>query len=185
MIVGYARTSTVEQAASLHDQIDTLEKSGCERIYSEVASGTRSDRVEFLKAVDFVREGDELVFTRPDRFARNTAELLQFVESLDKKGVRVRILSMNVDTHSATGKLMITMMAAIASFETQLMRERQMVGIAAAKAAGRYKGRAPTARAKAPELHRLISAGVAPKQAAKMLNISIASYYRIAKSATH
>jgi DNA invertase Pin-like site-specific DNA recombinase len=91
---------------------------------------------------------------------------------------------MDIDTASATGRLMMTMMGAVASFETSLMRERQRVGIAAARAAGLYKGRAPTARAKAPEVRRLADAGVKPVEIARLLNISLASYYRIAKTLT-
>ncbi len=90
---------------------------------------------------------------------------------------------MNIDTNSATGKLLLTLMGAVASFEREIMLERQCAGIAKAKAEGKFKGRAPTARAKTAEVHRLIAAGCKPAEIMKLTNISRASFYRIAKAA--
>jgi DNA invertase Pin-like site-specific DNA recombinase len=101
------------------------------------------------------------------------------VDDLKKRGVTVRILSMDVDTTKATGELILTVLAGVAKFERELMLERQRAGIKAAKAAGRYKGRAPTARRLAPEVHKLKAYGVAPTSIARTLRISRASVYRL------
>lgn len=181
-VVGYARTSTSDQDAGLESQISELKAAGCTRVFSEKVSSVDAARPQLQAALSFLREGDEFVCTKPDRLARSTTELLRIVEELTSRGVRVRLLSMNIDTSSATGKLLLTLMGAVAAFEREIMLERQRAGIAKAKAAGRFKGRAPTARAKSAEVHRLIAAGAKPADIARLTNISRASYYRIAKS---
>ncbi len=148
-VVGYARTSTVDQDAGLDAQIAELEAAGCTRVYREKVSSVDAQRPELAAALGYLREGDTFVITRPDRLARSTTDLLTIVEGLTKRGVVVRLLSMDISTGTATGKLLLTLMAGIAAFERELKLERQRHGIAAAKAAGRYKGRAPTARAQA------------------------------------
>lgn len=182
VIIGYGRTSSSDQQAGLDDQIAELKAAGCTRIFSEQVSSVDAARPQLQAALQFLREGDEFVCTRPDRLARSTAELLRIVEELSGRGVRVRLLSMNIDTSTATGKLLLTLMGAVATFERQVMLERQKAGIAKAKAEGKFKGRAPTARAKAAEVHRLVAAGCKPSEIVKLTNISRASYYRIAKS---
>jgi len=181
-VVGYARTSTGDQNAGLESQITELKAAGCTRVFSEQVSSVDAARPQLQAALSFLREGDEFVCTKPDRLARSTTELLHVVEELSSRGVRVRLLSMNIDTSSATGKLLLTLMAAVAAFEREIMLERQRAGIAKAKAEGKFKGRAPTARAKSAEVHRLIAAGAKPTDIARLTNISRASYYRIAKS---
>lgn len=179
-MVGYARTSTTEQEAGLAAQERDLKAAGCTRIYSERVSSV-AKRDELAKALDYVREGDTLVVTKPDRLARSTADLLAIVQGLEAKGVALVILSMGgqaVDTRTATGKLMLTMLAAVAAFERDLMLERQREGIAKAKDEGRYKGRAPTARAKTADVLRLKAEGVKPAEIAKRLGIGRASVYR-------
>jgi DNA invertase Pin-like site-specific DNA recombinase len=182
-VVGYGRTSTSDQHAGLDDQIAELKAAGCTRIFSEKVSSVDAARPQLQAALQFLREGDEFVCTKPDRLARSTTELLRIVEELAQRGVRVRLLSMNIDTSTATGKLLLTLMGAVASFEREIMLERQRAGIAKAKAEGKFKGRAPTARAKAAEIHRLIAAGCKPTEIMKLTNISRASFYRIAKAA--
>ncbi|WP_374577797.1 recombinase family protein [Phenylobacterium sp.] len=182
-MIGYARTSTADQHAGLDDQIAELKAAGCTRIFSEQVSSVDAARPQLQAALQFLRDGDEFVCTKPDRLARSTTELLRIVEELTQRGVRVRLLSMNIDTNSATGKLLLTLMGAVASFEREIMLERQRAGIAKAKAEGKFKGRAPTARAKAAEVHRLIGAGCKPAEIMKLTNISRASFYRIAKAA--
>lgn len=181
-IVGYGRTSTSDQDAGLESQIAELTAAGCARVFSEKVSSVDAARPQLQAALSYLREGDEFVCTKPDRLARNTMELLGIVEGLTMRGVRVRILSMNIDTGTATGKLLLTLMGAVAAFEREIMLERQRAGIAKAKAAGRFKGRAPTARAKSAEVHRLIAAGAKPADITRLTNISRASFYRIAKS---
>ena len=181
MLVGYARTSTVEQDAGLQAQERDLRAAGCEKIFSEkVSSVTRRERLE--AALDFVREGDAFMVCKPDRLARSTGDLLSIVERLDTKKVGLVILSMGgqrLDTRSPTGKLMLTMLAAIAEFERGLMLERQREGIAKAKADGKYKGRAPTARKQTAEVLRLKGEGISPAVIAKQLGMGRASVYRI------
>ena len=123
-----------------------------------------------------------LVVTKPDRLARGTADLLAIAERLDKGGIGLRILSMGgqeVDTRSATGKLMLTVLAAIATFERDLMLERQKEGIARAREEGKYKGRVPTAQRQADAVARMAAAGTGAAEIARSLGIGRASVYRI------
>jgi DNA invertase Pin-like site-specific DNA recombinase len=178
-VIGYARTSTVDQEAGLAAQIDELKAAGCTKVFSEQVSSVDAKRPEREEALRYVREGDTFVVTRPDRLARNTVDLLCTVQDLTDAGVAVRILSMDINTATANGKLMLTMMAAIAAFERELMLERQRHGIAAAKMAGKYKGRQPTARALTTKVLALGAEGRGATEVAATLGISRASVYRI------
>jgi DNA invertase Pin-like site-specific DNA recombinase len=186
MLVGYARTSTVEQAAGLGAQERDLRAAGCEKLFSERVSSV-AKRAQLDAALDFVRQGDVLTVAKPDRLARSTADLLSIVAGLERKGVALMILSMGgqpLDTRSPTGKLMLTMLGAVAEFERALMLERQREGIAKAKEDGKYKGRVPTARRRADEVLRLKGEGMAPTRIAEQLGIGRASVYRIIAAAT-
>ena len=181
MLVGYARTSTVEQDAGLEAQLRDLKAVGCDKLFSEKVSSV-ARRVQLDAALDFVRDGDTLIVTKPDRLARSTEDLLTIVRRLEAKGVGLVVLSMGgqrVDTRTATGKLMLTMLAAVAAFERDLMLERQREGIAKAKAEGKYRGRAPTARRRAAEVAQMRAEGVRPADIARRLGIGRASVYRI------
>ena len=163
ILVGYARTSTCDQQAGLDAQIRDLKAAGCEEIFSEQVSAL-AQRDRLKEALRFVRRNDTLVCCKPDRLARSTTDLLRIVDDLDRRGVGLIMLSMGgqrIDTRSPTGKLMITMLAAIAEFERGLLLERQREGVAKARADGKYKGRQPTARAKAAEVIRLDAGGLA------------------------
>ncbi len=180
MIVGYARTSTFEQQAGLAAQERDLRAAGAERLFCEQVSSVAA-RPQLDMALDFVREGDTLMVGKPDRLARSTADLLAIVHRLEARGVGLVVLSMGgqkLDTRSPTGKLMLTVLAAVATFERDLMLERQREGIAKAKADGRYKGRAPTARAQADEVRLLKADGVRPTDIALRLGMSRMSVYR-------
>jgi DNA invertase Pin-like site-specific DNA recombinase len=122
---------------------------------------------------------DALVVTKLDRLARSVAHLVAIGERLDTKGVSLQVLEQAIDTSTSTGRLMFNMLGAIAQFERELMLERQREGVAKAKAEGKYKGRAPTARAKAPEVRQLHKEGVGPTEIARRLQISRASVYRV------
>lgn len=186
ILVGYARVSTTDQRAGLEAQIRDLKAIGCEQIFSEQVSAL-GQRDRLKEALRFVRRGDSLVVTKPDRLARSTTDLLRLVEDLDRRGVGLIMLSMGgqqIDTRSPTGKLMITMLAAIAEFERGLLLERQREGVAKAKADGKYKGRKPTARAKAAEVLRLADEGMKRTEIAERLGIGVASVYRILADAT-
>ena len=181
MLVGYARTSTIEQAAGLAAQKRDLKAANCEKIFAEQVSSVAA-RAKLTAALEFVREGDVLVVTKPDRLARSTRNLLDIVEDLERRGIALVVLSMGgqrIDTRSPTGKLMLTMLGAIATFERDLMLERQREGIAKAAAEGKYKGRAPTARAKAADVLRMAGAGQTRDAIAADLGIGVASVYRI------
>jgi DNA invertase Pin-like site-specific DNA recombinase len=120
-----------------------------------------------------------LVVCKLDRLARSVPHLCQIVEALEKKRVTLRILNIGLDSSTPTGKLMLTMLGAIAQFEREMMLERQRDGIAAAKDLGKYKGRQPTARSKSKEVLGLAAAGKTRKQTADELGIGVASVYRI------
>jgi len=180
-IIGYARVSTTDQR--LEVQIEALEKFGVKRVYQEKASGADAARVELLALLDYVRDGDTVIATKLDRLARSTKHLLEIVERLTAKGVTLKILNIDLDTGTPTGKLMLTMLGAIATFEREMMLERQADGIARAKEAGVYTGRKPTARAKAGEVVALLAQGSTKEAVAAHLKIGVASVYRIVRAA--
>ena len=180
MIVGYARTSTLDQTAGLEAQERELAEAGCGRVFVEqVSSVDVKAREELAQALDYIRDGDTLVVTKLDRLARSVAHLLEVLEVLKAKSASLRILSMGIDTGTATGKLMLTLLGGVAEFERSIMLERQREGIAKAKAAGKYKGRKPTAKAKAKEVLGLHAEGVGATEIARSVGIGRASVYRI------
>ena len=177
MIVGYARVSSTGQ--SLDIQHEALLEAGCEKVFAEKVSGrSTKDRVELMQAMDFVREGDTLVVTRLDRLARSVGDLHRIIETLNEKQVAFRCLNQSgVDTSSSTGKLMLSILGAVAQFENDIRRERQTEGIAKAKAEGRYRGRPATIDpARVKELHQ---SGLGPAAIAREMKIGRASVYRM------
>ncbi|MFC3208344.1 recombinase family protein [Aquamicrobium soli] len=181
-LVGYGRVSTTDQKAGLEAQLRDLKAAGCVKVFYEELSAVATKRPELHRVLDYVRDGDTLIVTKPDRLARSTADLLDIAKRLEAKGVTLRILSMNVDTGTPTGKLLLTMLGAIATFERELMLERQREGISRAKAEGRYRGRAPTAQAKSEQVFDLHRAGVGPVEIARRLQIGRSSVYRVLKA---
>src|SRR5262245_19596670 len=159
MQIGYARSSTIDQEAGFHAQIKSLKEAGCEKVFAEQVSSL-AEREQLEAALDYAREGDTLVVTKLDRLARSVFHLVTIGERLEEKGVALKVLEQPIDTSNCTGRLMFNMLGAIAQFERELMLERQREGIAKAKAEGKYKGRAPTARAKTPEIERLRAEGM-------------------------
>jgi DNA invertase Pin-like site-specific DNA recombinase len=179
--VGYGRTSTLEQQAGLDAQIRDLNAAGCEKIFTEQVSAV-GKRPQLEAALDFIREGDTLLVTKLDRVARSTQHLLEVADRVKAKGSDLCILNLGADTSTATGRLMFTVIGAVATFERELMLERQREGIAKAKSEGKYKGRKPTARARSAEVVALISNEVRPTDIARQLGIGRASVYRILNS---
>ena len=177
MLIGYCRTSTLDQKYGLEAQIDALNEQGVEKVFSEQVSSV-ADRPELESALDFCREGDVLVVTKLDRLARSIHDLWKIVNRLESKRVELRILDLNLDTQTPTGRLMLSMMGALAQFELENLLLRQREGIARAKAEGKFRGRVATARAKKSEIQKLIEGGVRPSQIAEQLGISRASVYR-------
>ena len=179
VLVGYARTSTADQKAGLDAQIAELKAAGCTKIFSEHTSGVDADRPQLREALSYPREGDGLAATRPCRLARSTMDLLNIVSDLTSRGVAVRIMSMGLNTSDATSRLMLTVLGGVGQFERELMLERQRHGIAKAKAEGKYKGRAPTAQAKASQVRALKAEGFGVAEIVRRTGISRASVYRL------
>jgi DNA invertase Pin-like site-specific DNA recombinase len=179
-LIGYARVSTEDQ--HLEMQLAQLQTAGVERIYKEKISGVKPDRPELQAMMDYVRDGDTVICCKLDRIARSTRHLLEIVENLEKKGVAFRVLNINLDTATPTGKLMLSMLAAIGQFEREMMLERQREGIARAQQAGAYKGRKPTARAQAERVLELLTQGNTREAVAREVGIGVASVYRILQS---
>jgi DNA invertase Pin-like site-specific DNA recombinase len=186
-IYGYARTSTVAQVAGLADQVAKLKEAGCtdQTIYQEQISSVKmADRVEFAKVLAKLTKNDVLVFTSLSRVARSMIHMMEIEAAVATAGASIRILDMNVDTSMPQGRLTFNLFASIAQFERENMLERQKVGIAAAKAEGKYTGRAPTAQAKAAKVLSLHSKGLTKQEIADACSIGIASVYRILKNST-
>lgn len=139
MKIGYARVSTQDQ--NLDRQLDNLRQAGCERIFNEKMTGTRSDRPELKTMLLTLRAGDILVIDSFSRLSRSTKDLLDLVEKLTSMGVHLVSLKENLDTTTATGKLMLTMLSALSQFERDLIAERTVDGLKAARARGRCGGR--------------------------------------------
>ncbi len=184
MLVGYARTSTTEQAAGLEAQRRDLAAAGCEEVFEEQLSSVQR-REELEKAFNFVRKGDTLVVTKLDRLARSVPDLVKIMAKLEEKGSSLRILAMNLDTDTPTGRLLINLLGSIAQFEREIMLERQREGIAKAKVERKYKGRAKTARTKSAEVLALFKAGKGASAIAKEVGIGRASVYRILEDQEH
>lgn len=181
VLVGYARVSTADQVAGLEAQERDLRATGCKKVLSERVSSV-AQREQLVAALDFVREGDFLVVCRLDRLCRSTGDLLNIIGTLERKGVALRILDFGgseVDTKSPSGRLIVTMFGAVAQFERELLLVRQKEGIARAKAEGKYRGRAPTARAKAAQVLQMRKLGNGASAIASELGISRASVYRV------
>jgi DNA invertase Pin-like site-specific DNA recombinase len=178
-LVGYARTSTTDQKAGLEAQLRDLQTAGCAKIFQEEISSVATKRPELERCLDYVREGDILIVTKLDRLARSVADLVAITERAKAKGVGLRILALKLDTGTPTGKLMVNLLGSIAEFERELMLERQREGISKAKAEGKYKGRAPTARRKADDIKRLKAEGMTGAAIAKRLGIGRASVFRV------
>ena len=189
MIVGYARTSTSSQVAGLEAQERELQEVGCGKIFREQVSSV-AERQQLKAALDYVREGDSFTVTKLDRRARSVGDLLAIVARLEAKGVSLRVLSMSgnqaLDTATSTGRLMLSVIAAVGQAERESMLERQREGIAKAKADGKYKGR--PASIDAYEVKRVASR-VGAAAAAKQLGIARSTVYRLldqtATSTTH
>ena len=184
MEIGYARTSTLEQTAGLEAQLRDLKAAGVGKVFSEQLSSVDAERPQLEAAIDFAREGDVLVITKIDRVARSVANLCEIEARLHKKGASLKVLNPQLDTSTSIGRLVFNMVGAIAQFEREIMLERQREGIAKAKAEGKYKGRAPTARAKADDVLTLLKNGVGATEVARRLGIGRASVYRILEDAT-
>ncbi|MGA7324075.1 MAG: recombinase family protein, partial [Rhodomicrobium sp.] len=151
MKIGYARTSTIEQKAGFEAQLRDLKAAGAGKIFQEQLSSVDARREQLDAAIDYCREGDVLICMKLDRLARSVADVVAIERRLNEKGAALHIMDPAMDTSSPAGRLVFNVLASIAQFEREIMLTRQREGIAKAKGEGKYKGRAPTARAKAAE----------------------------------
>jgi DNA invertase Pin-like site-specific DNA recombinase len=179
---GYARVSSVSQ--SLDEQLDQLQKAGCEIIRSEKVSGKSTEgREELATMLQFLRSGDTLVVTRLDRLGRNVKDLSNIVDDLTRRGVALNSIHQSIDTSSAAGRAFIGMLSVFAEFENSIRNERQMEGIARARAQGSYKGRVRVFDydKSAEDIRRLRSEGLGARKIARELGMSAPTVYRIVK----
>ena len=181
MIIGYARTSTAEQVAGLEAQERDLRAAGAEKLFSEQISSV-SRRTALAACLGFLREGDTLAVTKPDRLARSTKELLEIEADLTNRGIGLLVLSMGgmpLDTRNPTSKLMLTILAGVATWEREIMLERQREGIAKAKADGKFKGRKRRPELMPEAIRVRLANGEKHGEIARSLGVARSSVYRV------
>lgn len=177
MRVGYCRVSKDDQDLSL--QKDALKAAGCGRIFAEKISGAKSDRSELQAALEFAREGDTLVVWKLDRLGRSLSQLVNTIDRLKAEGIQFRCLSPEMDTTTASGKLIFGIFATLAEFERDLIRERTIAGLEAAAARGRKGGRPRSLSQEKIELAaNMIKDGKTVSHVARTLDVSRQSVYR-------
>ena len=177
-LIGYARVSTQDQSTGM--QIDALKAAGCDKIFTDKASGASANRPELEAALNSLRDGDVLVVWRLDRLGRSLKHLVAVVADLEKMGIGFRSLNESIDTTTAQGKLIFHIFAALAEFERDLIRERTKSGLAAARARGRKGGRKPSLSPKKIQVARQMYAqgDSTVAEIAKVLGVSRATIYR-------
>ncbi len=182
MQIGYCRISTQDQSLDL--QNDALEKAGCEKVFSDVASGAKSDRAGLHEALSFARKGDILVVWKLDRLGRSLPHLIETVKALESRGVGFRSLKEEINTTSAGGKLFFHIMGALAEFERDMIRERTKAGLASARARGRLGGRPSVVDKKKAKIAASLYADgkSSVQEICDTLEISRATFYRHLKS---
>ena len=180
MVVAYVRVSTVEQNEAR--QVEALQKHSIEKWYTEKVSGKDTKREQLQLMLDFVREGDVIYVMDFSRLSRSVSDLLDIINTLGNKGVRLISLKENFDTDTSLGKLIITVIAAINEFERNNLLERQREGIAIAKRDGKYKGRKPLELDNFDTIYALWKSGkITAVSASKELGISRYTFYNKVK----
>lgn len=183
MLVGYARVSTLEQ--NLDVQTEALKHAGCERIYDDKASGSKTDRPGLAKTLEILRKGDTLVVWKLDRLGRTVKQLVDFVTELEQKQIHFKSITDSIDTSTASGRFFFHVMASLAQMERELTIERTKAGLAVARARGRFGGRKrKMTDSKVQAAKKLLAAGSHPKDVAKDLGISLPTLYRWIPGAT-
>jgi DNA invertase Pin-like site-specific DNA recombinase len=181
--IGYSRVSTNDQDTTA--QVIRLEAAGCHRIFQETISSRVEHRPQLQACLEYLREGDALVTVRLDRLARSTQELLEIAQALERRGIDLVVLDQAIDTSTPAGKLMFAVLAAIAQFERDLIRERTLDGLARAKAQGKVGGRRPTiAGQKAQLVKRLAAEGQSIRQIAASIDSSPSAVHRLLSKAS-
>lgn len=181
MLIGYARVSTHDQTLDL--QKDALNKIGCDKIFTDVISGAKSERKGLTEALEYVREGDTLVVWRLDRLGRSLKHLIEIITALNEKSIGFKSITENIDTTTSGGKLIFHIFGSLAEFERDIIKERTKAGLDSARARGRLGGRpkaldekkAAMARALYADKHNTI------KDILSTLKISRATFYRYVK----
>ncbi|WJH42124.1 recombinase family protein [Aliirhizobium terrae] len=177
--IGYARVSSIDQ--DLQAQHDRLQREGCEIIRSEkVSGGSREGRAELATVIEFVRQGDEVVVTRLDRFGRDTRDVLNIIHECQERGAFVTILDPHVSTRGEMGHVIITVLGMVAQMERRFIKERQREGISRAKAAGIYKG--GKIRIDHEKIRDLSASGVSVTNIAREVGCSRMQVYRVKNS---
>jgi len=184
VLVGYARVSTQDQNLDL--QKDALLKAGCERVFTDVISGTKSDRTGLEEAIQFMRSGDTLVVWKLDRLGRSLKHLIEVVNQLHEREISFRSIQENMDTTTSGGKLIFHVFGALAEFEREIIRERTQAGLSAARSRGRMGGRPKVMDDKKIAMAKslLENDQYSIQDICEMLNISRATLYRHVKPAT-
>lgn len=180
MKFGYARVSTADQNLSL--QLDALQKAGCDQIFQEHISGAKADRPELARLIELLRPGDEIVVWKLDRLGRSLQHLIDLVAQFDEKGVAFSSLNDHIDTSTPAGKLVFRIFASLAEFEREVIRERTMAGLAAARAQGRTggkpKGLSEEAKKQARVAESLHKEKYPIKEIARQLKLSRTTVYK-------
>lgn len=178
MLIGYARVSTQDQTPDL--QLDALRAAGCGRVFMEKASGASRARPELARALKALGPGDTLVVWKMDRLARSLRQLIDMLDHLKNKDCGFRSLTEAIDTSTSTGKLVFHMLAAVAEFERDVIRDRTLAGLASAKARGRQGGRPRVLdQHSVQEARRLLSAtNLTVEEVARRQNVAVSTLYR-------
>jgi DNA invertase Pin-like site-specific DNA recombinase len=185
VIIGYARVSTMDQ--SLNMQLDSMEEYGCDEIFQEKMSGAKDDRPELMQALRILRAGDTFVVYKLDRLARSTKRLIEIADILKEKEVEFVSIQDKIDTGTAAGKAMFGMLSVLAEFERDIIRERTMAGLKAARARGRKGGRPKVNQQKLNQAMAMYhSKRLTVKEIQEATGISSATLYRaLREESTH
>lgn len=176
--IGYARVSTKGQ--NLESQLDMLQEAGCIKIFSEKVSGRKAERTALEQCMEYMREGDTMVITKLDRLGRTTKQLIELATTLEKRGIDLEIINMNVTTKDPMGKMFFTMMSAFAELEASLLSERTKKGLESARARGRNGGRPGITDDKKAMIQSLYDTQkYTGKQIAEMVGVSRATVYKV------
>ena len=177
--IGYARVSSTGQ--KLDVQRELLNKEKCFSIFEEKVSGKNRNRPELTLLLKTLREGDTVVVSKLDRLARSMSDFWNIYDEIKEKGASLKILNMGLDTNSSQGRLMLGILASVAEFERELIKERQADGIAKAKASGKHLGRPTITDETKMQIKELLQAGKTKPAIAKTLNIGVSTIYKIQK----
>lgn len=182
MLIGYARVSTQDQTLDL--QKDALEKAGCDRIFTDTASGAKAERIGLDEALSHLREGDTLVVWRLDRLGRSLKHLIETITRLNNRGIGFKSITEAIDTTTSGGKLIFHIFGALAEFERDIIRERTQAGLTAARARGRKGGRPKSLPPKKAQMAQVLymDKNNTIDDICRTLNISRATLYRYIKT---